>query len=365
MLQATPLLRALKQRFTAARLVFVTARQSRALVERFASVDEVLSIDDGSLTALAASTARALISLARRRPDLYFDLEAYSAAAGVVSLLSRARTRLSFYRHSATPKQGLATHLVYFNPRWALRTLYLQMGVAVGTEAAEPDRLGPIEVAEEDRAGLRRTLGDQFPVRPYVVINPNASDLLLERRWPAERFAVVIEALAAEGHRLVLVGGGQEAAYVGRLLALVSASARQRVTDTSARLRLGELLALLEGAACVVTNDSGPMHMAVALGRPTVALFGPGSPSQAPSVEWVERLYQPVFCSPCVHEVDPPPCGGDNACMKLLEPQAVIDAARRLLAGGSSTGAEPVRQAALRLVDASGAVLGLRRDRER
>ncbi len=96
---------------------------------------------------------------------------------------------------------------------------------------------------------------------------------------------------------------------------------------------MGGLFALLEGARCVITNDTGPMHMAWALGAPTVALFGPVDPNQYGwSSPRVQLLYQPVYCSPCVHEVDIPPCGGNNTCMQRIALNAVEDAVDRVLA---------------------------------
>jgi hypothetical protein len=104
------------------------------------------------------------------------------------------------------------------------------------------------------------------------------------------------------------------------------------VADTSGRLTLGELLALLSQAACVVTNDTGPMHMAIALRRPTVCLFGPCSPDHY-GVEQpgVEILYHRVFCSPCVHEVDQPPCAGDNVCMQRIGAGEALGAVSRAI----------------------------------
>src|SRR5262249_44900075 len=125
----------------------------------------------------------------------------------------------------------------------------------------------------------------------------------------------------------------------------------------SGRLTLGELMALITGAACVVSNDTGPMHLAFALGRPTVCLFGPVDPLQYGfDTGNVETLYEPVFCSPCVHENENPPCGGNNVCMQLIHPDDVPAAVHRLLAG-SAAPRPPVRPA--RYVDFEGRALGI------
>jgi ADP-heptose:LPS heptosyltransferase len=131
----------------------------------------------------------------------------------------------------------------------------------------------------------------------------------------------------------VLVGAPSEAEYVAGVVRELSHSARTHVRDTSGKLRLGELFALIQGAACVVTNDTGPMHFAIALDRPTVCLFGPVSPDHYGVQKTnVEMLYHAVYCSPCAHELDEPPCAGNNVCMQLIGVGEVLEAVSRQLA---------------------------------
>jgi ADP-heptose:LPS heptosyltransferase len=85
----------------------------------------------------------------------------------------------------------------------------------------------------------------------------------------------------------------------------------------------------------MLTNDTGPMHLAVALGCPTVGLFGPGSPDHY-GVEGpgVEILYHPVACSPCIYETDQVPCAGRNVCMQIISVEEVLLAMERSLRAG-------------------------------
>jgi ADP-heptose:LPS heptosyltransferase len=333
-LQATPLLNALKRQFPHAILTFVTMRTNQEFVNRLPAVDEVLVLDDSSVWAMASSMIETIAALVRQRADLYFDLEIYSGFASLLALWAVTRNRIGFYRHSVAFKKGIYTHLVYFNTRMPVRRLYLQLGRVVGVPRGEAEIIGPIRVDDKCRSGARRVLSGESGWQlhePYIVINPNASDLLLERRWPAEFFAEALERFVSEGYQVALVGIRGERPYVQSLIDSLPASVKSRVANTAGHLNLGELLALLEGAACVLTNDSGPMHMAVALQRPTVCLFGPASPEHyGQSLNFVEIFYARVFCSPCVHETDEPPCHGDNVCMQLIEPEPVVQAVLRL-----------------------------------
>lgn len=333
-IQATPLLHDLRRHFPHAKIVFVTTRANKGLLDRLDVVDEAVYVDDANPGELVATTAKAVVELLLRRVDLYFDLEVYSAGASVLSVVSGARNRVGFYRYSARFKKGIFTHLTVFNPRAPISSIYRQLHVAVGGFKQGEPVFGPIAVRPDDERSLATTL-DKHAMRlakSYVVANPNASDLLLERRWPQDRFVDLVTQLARRGHQVVLIGAKAEKDYVDEIVRKLGADARDRVIDTSGKLSLGELFALLKGAACVVTNDTGPMHFSIALDRPTVCLFGPVSPEhygvRKPNVE---MIYHAVYCSPCAHELDFPPCAGNNVCMKMIEVSEVLAAIERRL----------------------------------
>ena len=334
-LQCTPLLNALKRRYPYAKLVFVTMRSNRELLLRLSSVDKILVLDDRSLLSMAGTTVRTVAALIRLKADFYFDLEVYSGFASLLALWAATRNRLGFYRHSVAFKKGIYTHLVYFNTRMPVRQLYLQLGRVAGIPAGQSELMGPIAVYEQERLGVSRFLAESpgwQPDKPYIVLNPNASDLLLERRWPVESVIEAIDRLVSSGNQVVLMGAPNEAAFVRSLYDMLSPEVQFRVVNSAGRLKLGELLALLEGAACVLTNDTGPMHMSIAMQRPTVCLFGPANPEHYGQIlPYVEIFYAQVFCSPCLYEADEPPCNGHNICMQRIEPHQVVEAVQRLV----------------------------------
>ena len=339
--QATPLIRQLRVRFPQARVTLVTLAANRDLVPCLGGVDDAVFLDDGGAVRMAVSTARAIVRLVRLRADLYFDLELYSAFASLLALWAVARNRIGFYRRSTQYKNGTYTHLVYFNNRMPVRRLYLQLGRVVGAPHATDETVGPLRVpagARESAAAKLAGVDGWAAGQPYVVVNPNASPLLLERRWPADYVVQAVERLTGLGHRVVFIGSPAERPYVASLVARLSPGARACVANTAGVLRLPESLAVLDGAAVVLTNDTGPMHLAVGLGRPTVCLFGPVHPDHyGHQAANVITLYAPVFCSPCVHEIDEPPCNGNNVCMQRLSPDLVVRSVLALLDPAAAT----------------------------
>jgi ADP-heptose:LPS heptosyltransferase len=338
-LQATPLLNALKRQYPHAVVTFVTMRSNRELVNRLSCVDEVLVLDDRTLFKMAVTTFQTIANLIRRRADLYFDLEVYSAFASLLALWAVTRIRIGFYRHSVAFKNGIYTHLVYFNTRMPVRQLYLQLGRVVGVPSGQPELTGPVRIDDGDRSGVQQILSESPGWRlrePYIVVNPNASDLLLERRWPAEYFIDTMRQLVLSGYQVALIGNTVELPYAQSLFDRLPPETQSRVTNMAGHLALGELLALLEGAACVLTNDTGPMHMAITLQRPTVCLFGPAHPEHyGQDLEYVEIFYSQVFCSPCLYEADEPPCRGDNICMQRIRPEPVVQSVLRFINSNS------------------------------
>lgn len=345
-----PMLRALKEKYPDAALVYLSSKNNAALLERINLLDKRLYVSESSLGAVIGSTLMLLWRLWCLRPDLYVDLEIYSYYASIMATVSCARNRLGFYRKSTQVKEGLFTHLVFFNTSAPVHQLYLQLARTAGcNQVSAMAHRGLLRPLPRDREEAARELENWLtPPQRLLVVNPNASDLCLERRWPGENFVQVLGRLLAEMPDLhaALVGSGAERGYVSGIEAQL-APYGERVRNLAGVLSLGGFLALLERADVFLTNDSGPMHMALALGRPTVSLWGPGDPGHyANPADPVPHivLYEPVLCSPCIYQSDLPPCGGDNQCMQALEVDSVVKACRALLSPQGGQPEEPLDQ---------------------
>ena len=331
--QSTPLLEALHQRFPAAKIIFFTSNKNADLVGRLEHVDGIVGIDERNFLTVFFSTLVGLSRITRLRADLYFDLEIYSAFASCMAILALARNRYGFYRGSSVHKIGIYTHLVFFNTRVEIREIYLQLGLSAGCARPIEGKLGSIAIWDSDYREYERL---DIPGAPLVVLNPNASDLMIERRWPLENFQELALELKKSAN-LVTVGSASERNYVSALESV-------GVLNLAGKLSLGALLVLLKKCDLLVTNDTGPMHFAWALGTPTVSLFGPVDPKHyGMRAGNIRILYKPIYCSPCVHEVDEPPCGGNNVCMQRISVTEALDASLRLLRGEMSSTPEAAR----------------------
>jgi ADP-heptose:LPS heptosyltransferase len=317
-IQASPMLAALKHRFPESEITFVTTPGNIAMLKKISDVDRIITVDDKSFLKLIPSLFRAMIRLIRLRADVYIDLEIYSNFSTLVTLFSLARNRIGFYLRSSSFRMGIYTHMMYFNTGMAIAEVYLQIARLFGP-LEQPAGLFPLYRNVADEAGAKA------PEEAYLVINPNASDLRLERRWAAENFAELIRRCLQQfpGMKILLVGSPSERPYTEQVVAQI---ASPRVLNMAGRTSMDELIMLIRRARLMITNDTGPMHIAFACDTPAICLFGPCAPEQYAWLGNATILYKRVFCSPCVHEFSQPPCGGNNTCMQLITVDEVMSA---------------------------------------
>jgi len=345
--QSTPLATSLKRAFPTCRLILLTRKSNVAYTRLLPVIDEHVTLDDSSFARLIASTVPAVYALWRLRVDLFLNLEVHANLAALLTVISCARNRVGYYlRARDFGASGIYTHTVYFNDAAPIAEVYLQTARALGLVDLTSQLLAPVGFEGEAAALARRLRAlDIADDRDFFVINPNASDLRLERRWPTGHWVAFLREL---GRRhpdvpVLVIGGPGEESIARDIVRRVGAHPASLV-NFAGSLSLGELAALLARARALITNDSGPMHIAFSLCTPTVALFGPVAPEHyGRSAEGRSVLvYRRLYCSPCVHHFLDPPCHGDNQCMQLISPHEVVDALLQLLAGGvaSAGGAE-------------------------
>jgi ADP-heptose:LPS heptosyltransferase len=321
------LCRAIKEKFPRSKLVYVSNQGAKVFVSHMNYVDEILTVNDKGMMALVTSTLSVVLKLWRYRPVLYFDMEVYSSWSAILATLSLALNRYGFYRKNAEFKKGMHTHMVFFNTMKHISQVYGQMALCIRTKPTY-DLTGILTLTKEDKELCSKVLETSGIIDlPIILFNPNTSDLLVERQWPREKWIDYIEqaVYTCPQYNYLLIGAPHEAEYVSSLYNALSQNAKEKVFNMSGRLSVGSLLALIEKAVLLVTSDSGPLHFAVALGTPTLSIWGPGAPDHyAPMSGPHKIIYKPVYCSPCLYHADSPPCGGNNICVREISVHEVL-----------------------------------------
>lgn len=167
--------------------------------------------------------------------------------------------------------------------------------------------------------------------RPILVLCPGA-EFGPAKRWPEQHYAEVAAQKIAEGWQVWLMGSEKDRVVCDTIKAYQTDDAQRHCTNLAGTTSLAEAIDLMSQAACVVSNDSGLMHIAAALGRPLVGVYGSTSPQFTPPLSTqvsVERI--DVDCGPCFKRECPKAAGPEYMkCLQELPPQKVLQAIKRL-----------------------------------
>lgn len=311
---ASPVIAALHRRYPEAHLSLVVGTRARAL---FAGDPRVHSLIDAEAYRAPAGRLKLAWALWRYRPQIVVDLRHTAYPLFLKPLAA--------WRYLRQPPRGL--------PHMRERHLWKLRAQAPGvTNGRNPDAACPLvwtprESAHVDQLWKRWSLDEGAPV---VLICPGARSHI--KRWAAEGFAHVADRLTAEaGVAVVFSGEPDEEPIIETIRALMRRRAHSAVGLTTIR----QLGVLMQRARLVITNDSASLHLASAVGAPTVAIFGPTDEAKyGPTAPGSRTIRRRLFCAPCEQAL----CAFNHECMRFINADEVYTAAQQLLEAGSGKG---------------------------
>jgi heptosyltransferase-2/heptosyltransferase-3 len=337
LLLATPAIHALREALPGARLALLVGPWGAEVMHHNPDVDEVLTLPfpgfERSAKRSPLEPYRILRAEAGRIRDLHFDTAVVlrfdhwwgswlAAQAGIPRRIGYNWPEVAPFLTEAIP---------YLPGRHeALQNARVLSPLAPGIE----ERLGPTRfaVTQDEAAWASRWLSEQGGDKnvALVAIHPGAGAAV--KQWPVERWAEVARALIRERKvQFVVTGGPGERALAEALTTLVPGA-----LNAAGQTQLGQLAALHQSCALVFGSDSGPLHLAVAAGAPTVHLYGP-----VPAAKfgpWGDKSRHLVLesrwaCSPCDRLDWPPEVLADHGCIATMTTERVLAAAFSLLGG--------------------------------
>lgn len=325
------LITAVREKYPDTKIYFASFPAVSPLVGMFDEVDEVKVVRDDTIGHLMVDTVGLLFWCWRRKIDLVIDLELHAKYSAIVSVLSLSRDRAGFAGISSRFRRGLYTHLVFWNPVRYIGKAYGQLAEALALPVAPEAPICIPPSAQAEAVECLEHLG-WTPEMQLIGINPNASDLRSERKWPERYFSALIDMLPSDQKFFVVIFGSKDEWEVAENVRVGVSSKQYPVHNIAGKVSFAALCEILKRLSLFLTNDSGPMHVARAFNTPTVSLWGPTHPvNYCPPGGRHIALYRPVYCSPCTHATDVPPCGGDNQCLQRIEPAKALRAVCTLL----------------------------------
>ncbi len=332
-LQSTPLIKTLRMNYPDVKIIYISTTANSQILQKIPEIDELILIDDRDFFILLKGFFGFVWKLIRSHINIYIDLEVYSNFSSLITLFSMARNRMGFYLNSKNFRLGNYTHMMYYNTRSTIPETYLQFARML---SCDPLIISTISLKSEvTNLQLNEFKSFDLTRERYIAINPNASDLRIERRWDGQSIVQLIRSIRAKypEYTIFLTGSLNESRYIENLL--LSTEIKENLFSLAGKTDISQLISVINYARLFITNDTGPMHISFSTGTKTIALLGPCSPQQYEKYENVRMIYANLYCSPCVHEFIHPPCKGNNLCMKAITPDEVFLDVEKLLQSGN------------------------------
>lgn len=313
-IHALPFLNAVKERYPDCRVDWVISKKLRGIVEEHPLIDRLIAIDKDSWKSIlklhrtVEDIMKARHELQSRTYDIVADLQGL-LRSGIITFVTRSPLKVGFlnaregsrYFYDKRVRTNGCKHAVDRN---------MLVARAIGAPSDRVEFPLPLsKTAVEKVKGLVGQAGE------YVVLVPSAR--WPSKRWPPEHFASLLKKLKVPS---VITGSAEDRPAAMKIIE----GSQGNTLNLCGSTDLKELTALIAGAKVVVSNDSGPMHIAAALGIPTIALFGPTDPERTGPYGWKEKenisvITAPVPCGPCFRKR----CR-DPFCMKDITVETVL-----------------------------------------
>jgi len=332
-----------------AELFFLIFKSNRASLTLLNTVkpENIFTIDSSSLGGLIKDTLRFLIIARHHRIDTVIDLELFSRFTALLTGLCGARRRVGYHIfHGEGLWRGfMLTRKVHYNPHIHITKNFLSLIHAAFAKQIEvpfskiqiSDSEVRLEQAVINPAALEKVreriekLAKESDIEythgknRLILINPNASDLLPQRRWAQQRFSELIQGIHQQypNDLILITGSPAEFAYVEKVRVVANI---KNALNFAGQVSFGELPPLYTLSDVMVTNDSGPGHFSAVTPLRTVVLFGPETPALYGSIGNSIPITANLACSPCVSAANhrKTPCQ-DNVCMQAITVAQVLD----------------------------------------
>ena len=320
LLLVTPVLRTLRTNFPDAHIALLADAKLADLVKYNQNISELIAIDKKGRHDKLFNYIRFIHEIHQRKFDLVINLHK-NERASFIAALSGAKKIVGY----STFGPGLVFDRVIENRKRLKHQVEAHFDVLRETLGITniDDRGIEMWLDDEAEKAAAHLWQQAFPNHPRVIgLNIGAS--WPTKRWPKEYFAELADRLVDEGFGIAYFGGPMDAEIVDQAISLMKHQNHPQVVQFTGQVTLMELAALLKKCRVFVTNDSGPMHIAVAMNIPLVSMFG-ASPVEGfwPYNDKSIVLKSPLPCHPCYkHSCDL----GGLPCMYSITVDEVLDA---------------------------------------
>jgi heptosyltransferase II len=314
---ALPAIADVRRHFSNATLIVAARRSTAGLFDMTPDVDRVVVLERSEVSTLKAEQADVAILLPNSFKSAWLVKR-----AGIPQRWGYAADFRRLLLSRPVPRPRRSVHQAEY-----YQHLVRELGIESGP-------LAPAVVVPDDAIVAARTLLNSrawSSSRPLIAIAPGAA-YGTAKRWLPAHYASLVSSLVGTGAQCVLVGSAGDTETTEWIQRLIPDAQRKHVLDLTGVTTLSSLAGVMAIAKAFVSNDSGAMHLASAVGAPVAAIFGPTREYETRPLPRAgiraEVLIHPVWCRPCMLRE----CPIDHRCMKGLSPERVFTTVRELTA---------------------------------
>jgi ADP-heptose:LPS heptosyltransferase len=336
------------QKEAGANLHFAIFKKNKPSLDLLGTVPRanIYTIREDSLPAFVLDTLKFFYWTRKRKIDAVIDLELFSRFTALLTGFSGASYKVGFhaYFNEGLYRGDFLSHKVAYNPHIHIAKNFIALVNALLSSNGEIPysktmitdeeiSIAKVKYSAEEKKTIRNVICGCFnkfdpEKHKIILINPNASELLIQRRWPQANYAELIKMILDKCSRAIVLitGDPSEREEAQRLKEQVR---DERCVNFAGKVTFAQLPLLYSVSELMVTNDSGPPHFAAITDMPSFVIFGPETPALYGSLGKTTPIYAALACSPCVSAANHRKTAcKDNVCLQVIKPLQVFEVIR-------------------------------------
>jgi heptosyltransferase-2 len=333
---STPVIKAIRETYPDSYIAFMVRPYAREIVDGNPYLNEVIVYDKYRLHKGFFSTLLFGLRMRKKNFDIAIILHPTNRAH-IIVFIAGIPNRIGLDRKLKFLLTKKLNDEKFLGQKHELEYT-LDILEKIGIEVRDKSMFVPVKEVNKKSIDSKLSQKNIESADTLIAIHPGAS--CPSKKWPLEYFASLVYRLTANyGVQIVLLGGPEEVDETSKLKFALTGN----IIDMSGQTSVGELAALLKRCKLFISNDSGPVHIATAVGTPSIVIFGRKQPGLSPK-RWGPRgredivLHKDVGCKVCfAHN-----CKNDFKCLKAITVDEVFCAVKKLAAGRLQTKVEPI-----------------------
>lgn len=332
-LLTSPTLMHIKKAYPSAKITLFTLSSNRQVCDMLPSIDSIICLDISNILRFLSTFIAGLKSIKQNKFDVVIDLEFLTNFSAMVTLLVTLLVKPKETVGFNSPirwRNNVYHSTVSFDHSRHITKVFSKIANCLGVNdfklSFNNERAALFNNADKDYLNKLVIANDYLKNCDYFIcININSGSLSLNRRWPKEHFVKVVKELIKKSNiAIFLIGGMEDVGYVSQFMSEFYSTAQ--IVNICGKTSINQLIGLFSESNLLITNDSGPLHIAQVIGLPTVSFFGPETPLLYGPIDNIHHVfYEDYFCSPClnIYNSKLSHCK-DNVCLRSISPESVL-----------------------------------------